>query len=257
MANVCAVEGCGKPARTRGWCFTHYNRWWRHGDVGADRVPGAPVVTCCDCGIVWERPPRASQGGLPPKRCPACTAKRSSAMARDRARRSKIAHPHQPKFDLLECARCGHTWQYTVKPGGFRPSFCSTCETQYKWCTSCSEVLPLDRFYRDESTRSGRMAYCKQCTAVSNREWCENNPGFGWRRHLKKQYGLTENDYQQMLAKQQRACALCQVSGKRLHVDHDHATGRVRGLLCSGCNMALGKFRDSPELLLRAARYVS
>lgn len=63
-----------------------------------------------------------------------------------------------------------------------------------------------------------------------------------------------------MLVAQDHACAICEAPTwehqKRLHVDHDHATGAVRGLLCSTCNLALGGFKDSPQLLESALRYL-
>lgn len=79
---------------------------------------------------------------------------------------------------------------------------------------------------------------------------------------LKFHYGITEEDYQVLLERQNHCCAICgtedwtQQHG-RLHVDHDHATLHVRGLLCLACNMGLGAFRDQPELLEEAARYLS
>lgn len=70
-----------------------------------------------------------------------------------------------------------------------------------------------------------------------------------------------------MLAAQDGVCAICRNGEasksnrghrrRRLTVDHDHETGQVRGLLCSGCNLALGGFRDSPDLLLAAASYLA
>lgn len=77
---------------------------------------------------------------------------------------------------------------------------------------------------------------------------------------LKKAYGISEQDYERMLEAQGGFCAICRCLdplGRRLAVDHDHTNGRVRGLLCRSCNTALGKFSDSPLLLLSALAYVS
>ena len=72
--------------------------------------------------------------------------------------------------------------------------------------------------------------------------------------HLKKQYNLTLEDYDLMLTGQAGACAVCgNLDKNTLHVDHDHITGKMRWLLCSGCNRGLGGFRDDPDLLRRAA----
>lgn len=79
--------------------------------------------------------------------------------------------------------------------------------------------------------------------------------------NLKNRYGLTPGAYDELLAAQGGACAICRgdVAGKSkkyFSVDHDHTSGRVRGLLCEGCNFGLGKFKDSPELLQAAISYL-
>lgn len=77
-------------------------------------------------------------------------------------------------------------------------------------------------------------------------------------------YGITVDDYETMLEQQNGGCAVCggtianrgKNSMSRLHVDHDHDTGRVRGLLCHPCNTGIAKFRDDPALLRSAADYI-
>lgn len=78
---------------------------------------------------------------------------------------------------------------------------------------------------------------------------------------LAKRYGITEDDYKRILLEQRGTCALCDAvpSDERtgmLNVDHDHKRNVVRGLLCSQCNMALGRLGDTPSSLLRAFLYV-
>jgi hypothetical protein len=78
-------------------------------------------------------------------------------------------------------------------------------------------------------------------------------------KFLVAKYRLTENDYNALLQRQGGGCAICQKKpeeGKHLHVDHDHITDAVRGLLCSGCNTGLGCFQDSTWALARAAAYL-
>jgi len=73
-------------------------------------------------------------------------------------------------------------------------------------------------------------------------------------------YGLSRNDYTVLLDGQGGCCAICRepAAGElALAADHDHATGAIRGLLCSRCNNGLGSFRDDPELLRTAVDYVS
>jgi hypothetical protein len=82
---------------------------------------------------------------------------------------------------------------------------------------------------------------------------------------LKKQYRLSREEYDAMIAQQDAKCLICGRSpslsdatrtSRGLHVDHDHATGKVRGLLCYFCNMGLGCFRDQPDLMIAASEYV-
>lgn len=71
-------------------------------------------------------------------------------------------------------------------------------------------------------------------------------------------YGLSASQFNAMVKKQKSLCVICKLpaKGKQLHVDHCHTTGKVRGLLCSSCNLALGMFKDNPRLLRRAASYL-
>jgi hypothetical protein len=76
---------------------------------------------------------------------------------------------------------------------------------------------------------------------------------------LKRKYGLTLEQYDEMLHTQDGVCAICgepRPGERTLHVDHDHETGVIRGLLCFRCNNALGDFREEYELFQRAADYL-
>jgi hypothetical protein len=67
-------------------------------------------------------------------------------------------------------------------------------------------------------------------------------------------------EYEAMLSKQCGACAICKrpsPDGRRLHIDHDHSTGLVRGLLCHDCNRGLGIFKDSHVILKAAVKYLT
>lgn len=81
--------------------------------------------------------------------------------------------------------------------------------------------------------------------------------------HLRRSYGIAQADYDAMLAAQGGGCAICGKTAEQqkrytnyLHVDHCHATGRVRGLLCDQHNLLLGRFNDDPALLRKAADYL-
>jgi hypothetical protein len=79
-------------------------------------------------------------------------------------------------------------------------------------------------------------------------------------QRLRREYGITLDQYNQLLAHQGHACAICRtpvIPGKpRLHVDHDHSSGEIRGLLCWPCNKAIAAFRDDVARLQAAAAYV-
>lgn len=103
----------------------------------------------------------------------------------------------------------------------------------------------------------------KEKRAAQTRAWREANPEKHRRiqrnSQLKRKYGITLEDYEQALAEQGGTCAICNCEpeeNKNLHVDHCHATSRIRGLLCGHCNKGLGLFRDHPDNLERAAAYL-
>jgi hypothetical protein len=76
-------------------------------------------------------------------------------------------------------------------------------------------------------------------------------------RWLKAKYGMTPEDFDDLLAKQDHRCAICGTSGgKDLHVDHDHRLNEVRGLSCGKCNKAIGLFDENPETVRAAERYL-
>lgn len=100
------------------------------------------------------------------------------------------------------------------------------------------------------------------------REYNRRHPDKAKNTNLKKSFGITLDDYNKMLANQDGVCAICgnpettptnSSHHKRvrdLAVDHSHTTGKIRGLLCRGCNQGLGNFRENADLLLRAALYL-
>jgi hypothetical protein len=81
----------------------------------------------------------------------------------------------------------------------------------------------------------------------------------GWYRTLYRLYQLTPQMYQALVTRQNGKCAICEGTnpgGDRLAVDHDHQTGKVRGLLCHNCNIGLGNFQDSRDALRKAIVYL-
>ena len=115
------------------------------------------------------------------------------------------------------------------------------CQNCVKACSACKAELPLDCFYTEKSGRSaGRYSSrCKPCMIKSSAEWAERNRD-AKRRHArrssyKRKYGVSLEWVEEGFAK---GCELCG-STTQLAVDHCHATGEVRGVLCITCNTAL------------------
>lgn len=79
------------------------------------------------------------------------------------------------------------------------------------------------------------------------------------RRKALARYGVTIEQYEAMYRAQNGACAICHrqnISGRRLAVDHHHATGKIRGLLCSRCNTGIGQFNEAPQIMAAAINYL-
>lgn len=137
-------------------------------------------------------------------------------------------------------------------------------------CTGCGREKSLDAFYRytenDPHVTGKPHARCKQCQNEARGIHRRNNPESAAavrRRQKLKRYGLTPEDYNRMVEDQGGNCAICLREGvldpgslMRLGVDHNHRTGKVRGLLCRPCNRAIGIFGDDAAVLDRAAAYL-
>lgn len=94
------------------------------------------------------------------------------------------------------------------------------------------------------------------------REWAHNyhvtHPTNNRAKRLKHEYGISLKDYDDLLTAQGGVCAICggDNNGKNLHVDHDHKTGIVRGLLCNGCNSGIGNMKDDVNIVRKAVQYL-
>ena len=113
-----------------------------------------------------------------------------------------------------------------------------------KACSRCGEVKPMGQFHKTTKIKDGRVSCCKACLVGGYRE-----------RALQRKYGIGVADYDEMLVAQDGRCPICK-EYEVLVVDHDHATGKVRALLCDRCNRALGVVQDSPKLLRSLAEFV-
>lgn len=139
-----------------------------------------------------------------------------------------------------------------------------------KRCPSCLETKSILEF---QNRGTHPPTYCKPCARKrrtawtrrqrqTNPEWWQRRQAYMriWsRRMVCKSYGMTLEDYERLISKQGGKCAICMLEekGRKLTIDHDHVTGRVRGLLCRKCNRAIGVFHEDVAILARAIAYLA
>ena len=144
----------------------------------------------------------------------------------------------------------------------------------FKKCRKCKKEKSFSEFYPHKTSKDNLTARCKTCLCKDQRrrypkiklgkDYKKNKSINGRIYHIKRKYNLTENDYNDLLKKQNNVCAICKTPETRkvngrlspLSIDHCHQTGQVRGLLCDKCNGGLGKFGDNCEMLNSAILYL-
>lgn len=171
---------------------------------------------------------------------------------------------------MRTCSSCGESRSEGDfhKAGKRLSSSCKACESMRKkqsrlerkaagvtathgTCLTCGGRKPAAEFRKNWAHASGLEFHCRICVSHNNRQ---------------RLFGLTPEEYQAKLAEQGGRCAICGQQErtranngmriKDLAVDHDHATGRVRGLLCANCNKGIGNLGEDVDRLIAAARYL-
>jgi hypothetical protein len=123
-------------------------------------------------------------------------------------------------------------------------------------CSRCTIVKPLKEFTKNKGLPLDHSYCCKPCS-LEYRKW----------GRIKRRFGLNKEQYQTLVERQNDVCALCgqkeRIKRSQHHfgpnylaVDHDHKTGKVRGLLCNQCNIGLGNFKENIQVLRKAAEYL-
>jgi hypothetical protein len=176
--------------------------------------------------------------------------------ARESIRKSRQKHKERRRRDYLD--RYASDPEFRVRQKAIWKKWVSANPDKRRaikraWWAANRNMLNAARCaaYRSNPAKRERA---RQKTA----EWVRQNPGRVHARHLKHKYGMTVQAFDEMMAKQEGRCAICRtkIKGKRLCVDHEHASGEIRGLLCGHCNLALGKFNDDPTRFRAAANYL-
>jgi hypothetical protein len=125
---------------------------------------------------------------------------------------------------------------------------------------TCGKEKPATDFYFRNKKYNRRHSECKICTGERVKNRHKENPERTRNNDLKRNYGITLDEHTQMYEEQNGVCAVCEKPGdgkwKKLCVDHDHKTGKVRQLLCRNCNMILGQVDDSINHLEKLTKYL-
>jgi hypothetical protein len=120
-----------------------------------------------------------------------------------------------------------------------------------KTCSKCHQSKDLEKFHINRKSLDGRHTICAEC----RREYVRGRP-LPARDYKKRRYNVDSDTFQTILDNQAGLCAICEQPLTKIDIDHCHTSGRVRGLLCHPCNLGLGMFQDSPELLAKAIVYI-
>lgn len=138
-----------------------------------------------------------------------------------------------------------------------------------KWCYKCREIKDLSEFYVAKRNANGVQSFCKSCARDISSSWRSRNRtvnrryGLNWR--LKYKFNMSLDEYNVLLETQEHKCAICgrpemvtrNGIPKMMCIDHDHDTGKVRGLLCNNCNRGIGLIGEDPDWLQKAINYLS
>lgn len=147
-----------------------------------------------------------------------------------------------------------------------------------KACTQCKAIKPVAEFPACKTNRNGLHSWCFSCKRARSkayqdrpdvkermrsyrREWARQpkQRAQNKRNRIRRVFGLTPQQLNQMKVDQQGLCAICfqpEPLKRSLAIDHDHVTGKVRGLLCTRCNTALGMIQEDVEILINMTAYI-
>ncbi len=150
-----------------------------------------------------------------------------------------------------------------------------------KKCGHCKEIKKLDAFTIDNSAKTGRANTCRACYAISaksdrsqmlqKKRYAKYTKSLtkskkiliaksARKRLLRNNFDLTHEEYEQLHQSQNGLCAICEedemVDGRHLAVDHDHYTGKIRGLLCSRCNLMIGRIEKDIGITMKMLEYI-
>ena len=125
-----------------------------------------------------------------------------------------------------------------------------------KTCSKCGVEKPLEDYSKEKRRKDGLCGTCRECKAAEHRAYRERNPDKRRDNHYRKIYGISLAEFNEMVAQQGGKCKIATCDGPAEHLDHNHTTGELRGILCNTCNVSLGMACDSPVKLRAQAQYL-
>jgi hypothetical protein len=137
-----------------------------------------------------------------------------------------------------------------------------------KTCCRCRQSLHLDSFYSDKRRKDNKHPECKPCQKKRSAQYRQKNKTVlnanAMVRHYVRTYGITQEEFLKKAQCQDNKCAICSIdlsfdkinSLDKAVMDHDHSSGKLRSVLCSGCNTALGLLKDNTDILNKAINYL-
>lgn len=177
-------------------------------------------------------------------------------MTKKSAERQKAIEQGLKTYEGKACVRCGTTTKYVSQ------SSCVSCTTQSTKQRS-SEIF--DRYIKSDKGQDWLKEFRKSETYnKTQKKWQHKdyakNPEKYHGYNIKRAYGITQQQYKELLEEQQHKCTICATHQsellRRLAVDHCHETGKVRGLLCKPCNVSLGLLKENEQIMNNMIAYV-
>lgn len=161
----------------------------------------------------------------------------------------------------LPCKHCGGVERFTSNYSCVK---CSNNNDYLRKYSKTNKAKQRSLTYMQKYKESGKVSEVNKRYASKNKDkfkkYYKENKNLWKNSQLKRDYNITIEEYNVLLYNQNFKCSICEIHidnlTKKLHVDHDHTTGRIRGLLCHHCNTGLGLFKDSEDLLNKAVRYL-
>lgn len=194
---------------------------------------GVYATMCAECRKAWRR-------------CSNCKEIKASAAFAGAYRECRACNNERGRKKGRCCLRCK-----AEMVGRGTQCLCNDCRPDWKWCNRCQRVLPREGF---NFTGARSYPYCRECWSRPAEGQEQKDRSYQY--HLRRKFSITKEEAAKLAA--HKRCDICKAPrGKqRFHVDHCHRSGKIRGVLCRECNLALGHVEDRKRLA-KIFRYLS